>query len=174
LRIDNATGIFNATYFSRLLQEEFDRNPEDTLSIGIVELSGLQDYIGTLPLAGLQSLLIKVTEILRRELRGNDIIARWNEISFALMLPSTSGPASTRTLNRIYQALLQPVDLPTYGVSVNLEPHIGGAVYSNNLTAKELLGRAQNSLEQARGDSVSPTYIWELKSPFWIQDENRE
>jgi diguanylate cyclase (GGDEF)-like protein len=174
LRIDSVTGIYNAKHFSRLLEEEVERNPDDILSIGVVELNGLRDLLGTLPPAGLQSLLIKVTDILRRELRGNDIIARWNEISFAVMLPMTGGPASSRTFNRIHQALLQPIDLPAYDVSVNLDPRIGGAVYSNNITVRELLDRAQNSLEQAKRDSVNPTYLWEMKSPFWLQDEDKE
>jgi capsular polysaccharide biosynthesis protein len=170
-RIDSVTGIYNASYFSRLLEEELAQNPDDVLSIGIVELNGLADYLGTLPPAGLQILLIKVKEILRRELRGNDIIARWDEISFSVMLPTTDGPASSRTFDRIYQALVQPMDLSAYGVTVNLDPHIGGAVYSNTITARELLAKAQTSLEQSRRFSVKPIYVWEMKSPFWVQTD---
>jgi len=171
LRIDNTTGIYNAGYFSRLLEEELGKNPDDVLSIGIVKLNGLSDYLGTLPSAGLQSLLVKVTEILRRELRGNDIIARWDENSFSVMLPTTDGPASSRTFDRIYQVLLQPMNLAAYGITVNLDPHIGGAVYSNLISAQELLDKAQNSLEQSRRYSVKPIYVWEMKSPFWVQTE---
>ena len=170
-RIDSVTGIYNASYFSRLLEEELAQNPDEVLSIGIVELNGFADYLGTLPSAGLQSLLIKVKEILRRELRGHDIVARWDEISFSVMLPSTDGPASSRTFDRIYQALLQPMDLSAYGVTVNLDPHIGGAVYSNRITARELLAKAQTSLEQSRRFSVKPIYVWEMKSPFWVQTD---
>lgn len=170
-RIDSVTGIYNASYFSRLLEEELAQSPDDALSIGIVELNGLADYLGTLPPAGLQILLIKVKEILRRELRGHDIVARWDEISFSVMLPSTDGPASSRTFDRIYQALLQPMDLSAYGVTVNLDPHIGGAVYSNMITARELLAKAQTSLEQSRRFSVKPIYVWEMKSPFWVQTD---
>jgi capsular polysaccharide biosynthesis protein len=168
-RIDSVTGTYNANYFSRLLEQELANNPDDVLSIGIVELNGLSDYLGTLPPAGLETLLVKVKEILRRELRGNDIIGRWDEISFSVMLPTTDGPASSRTFDRIYQALLQPMDLSAYGVTVNLDPHIGGAVYSNTITARELIAKAQTSLEQSRRFSVKPIYVWEMKSPFWVQ-----
>lgn len=174
LRIDNETGIYNANYFTRLLEQEVDHNPDDILSISLVELNGLSDFLETLPPAGLQSLLVKVTNILRRELRGNDIIGRWNEITFAVMLPTTDGPASNRTFNRIYQALLQPIELLSYGVTIQLDPHIGGAIYSNNISAHELLEKAQSSLEQARRDNVKPIYVWEMKSPFWIQAETKE
>ena len=170
-RIDSVTGIYNASYFSRLLEEELAQSPDDALSIGIVELNGLADYLGTLPPAGLQTLLIKVKEILRRELRGHDIVARWDEISFSMMLPSTDGTAASRTFDRIYQALLEPMDLSAYGVTVNLDPHIGGAVYSNMISARELLEKAQTSLEQSRRFSVKPIYVWEMKSPFWVQTD---
>jgi capsular polysaccharide biosynthesis protein len=174
LRMDSETGIYNANYFSRLVEEEVDQNPDDVLSISLVELNGLSDFLEALPPAGLQSLLNKVTSILRRELRGNDIIARWNEITFAVMLPTTDGPASNRTFNRIHQALLEPIDLSSYGVSVQLDPHLGGAIYSNNISAWELLEKAQSSLEQARRDSVKPIYVWEMNNPFWIQAETKE
>jgi capsular polysaccharide biosynthesis protein len=138
LRVDSTTGIYNANYFSRLLEEELDKNPDDVLSISFVELTGLSDFLETLPPAGSQSLLIKVTEILRRELRGNDIIGRWNETTFSLLLPMTDGSASNRTFNRIYQALLQPIELVVYGVTVRLDPHIG--LYLGN--EKPVLGPA--------------------------------
>ncbi|HET9906815.1 MAG TPA: diguanylate cyclase [Anaerolineales bacterium] len=170
-RIDSVTGIYNASYFSRLLEEEVAQNPNDVLSIGIVELNGLSDYLGTLPPAGLQSLLVRVKEILRRELRGHDIVGRWDEISFSVMLPTTDGPAASRTFDRIYQALSQPMDLSAYGVTVSLDPHIGGAVYSNTITARELIEKAETSLEQSRRFSVKPIYVWEMKSPFWVQTD---
>ena len=167
LRLDNTTGLYNANYFNRILSDELTQRPDDTLTIGIIELAGLSDYLGTLPPAGLHSLLVKVTETLQRELRGNDVIARWNETSFIVMLPTTDGSAASRTFNRIYQALIQPFVLSVYDASVNLDPHVGGAVYSNMLSGQELLEKAQVSLEQSHRTSAKPVNVWELKNPFW-------
>jgi len=166
-RIDSTTGLYNAKYFTRILSDELSKSPENPLTIGIVELSSLSDYFDTLPPAGLHSLLVKVTETLQRELRGNDVIARWNETSFIIMLPSTEGSAASRTFDRIYQALVQPFVLSAYGASVNLDPHVGGAIYSNMLSGQELLEKAQNSLEQSHRSNVKPVNVWELKNPFW-------
>lgn len=167
LRLDNATGLYNAAYFGRLLDGELIQNPDSVHAVGIVELSGLTDFLETLPPAGLQSLLVKVTETFQRELRGNDVVARWNETSFIVLLPTTDGPAASRTFNRIYQALTQPVNLSAYGVSVNFDPHIGGAVYSNKLSSEELLGKAKSSLEQSHRYNGTPINVWEMKNPFW-------
>jgi diguanylate cyclase (GGDEF)-like protein len=171
LRIDPQTGVYNNRYFARLLGEELSKNFDEVLSIGIVELNGLQDYIETLPSAGLQKVLQRVTDTLRRELRGNDTIGRWDDDSFIVMLPATSGSSANRIFNRIYQALLSTVDLPQYGVSVNLDPHLGGAEYSNGISQQELLEKASSALEQARRDEENPVYIWEIRNPFWVQGE---
>lgn len=172
LRMDNDTGVYNRSYFVRLVEENVKPSAENQLSIGIVELEGLTDFLGTLPTARIQDFLMKVTEILQRELRGNDIIGRWDDISFSLLLPTTAGPAASRTFHRLYQALSLPIELPSYGISVNLVPHIGGAVYSNAITSEELIEKAESSLEQAHHDDDNPVYIWELKNPFWVQDES--
>jgi len=171
LRIDPQTGVFNDRHFSRLLDEELARNSGDVLSVGIIELSGLQDYIDTLPPAGLQKVLRKVTDTLQKELRGNDSIGRWSDNGFIVMLPYTSGAAANRILTRIYQALLTEVDLPQYDVSVNLDPHLGGAEYSAGITTQELLEKAKTALGRARRDEEKPVYIWEMRNPFWVQGE---
>jgi diguanylate cyclase (GGDEF)-like protein len=170
-RLDSQTGVYNHQYFSRLLGEELSNNFDDVLSVGIVELNGLQDYLETLPTAGLQKVLQKVTDTLRKELRGNDTIGRWNDNSFIIMLPATSGAAANRIFNRIYQALLAIVELPQYGVSINLDPYLGGAEYSSGISRQELLEKAGTALEQARRDKEKPVYIWEIRNPFWVQGE---
>jgi GGDEF domain-containing protein len=84
------------------------------------------------------------------------------------MMPSTSGYAANRIFDRVFQAL--PVDLMQFGFDVQLEPHIGGAEYSNNISIKELIEKAENALEEARKDASKPVQVWTMKSPFWIQD----
>jgi len=169
VNLDNETGVYTKKYFSRLVEDELARHPEDVLSIGIVELNGLRDIVDTFPIAALQRILQRVTESLRKELRGNDIIGRWNGISFIVMLPNTPGAAANRIFERIFQALLEPVNLDQFNLMVNLGSHIGGAEYGNQITSQELFEKASNALEQARRDNDVPVYIWEMKSPFWAQ-----
>jgi len=166
-QVDNVTGVYNSTHFRRLVEEEIADNSEDVFLLGIVELSGLRDYLDTLPGAVLDRILQRVTQILRRELRGNDIIGRWNGVSFLVLLPSTSGDAATRIFKRVYQSLSEPVELGHSGTAINLDTHIGGAEYDNDISVDELFEKAFSTLDQARRDSDRPVYVWEMKNPFW-------
>jgi diguanylate cyclase (GGDEF)-like protein len=167
--LDNETGVYTKKYFSRLVEDELAQHPEDLHSIGIVELNGLREITDTFPLAALQRILQRVTESLRKELRGNDIIGRWNEISFIVMLPNTPGMAANRIFERIFQALSEAVNLDQFNMVVKLDAHIGGAEYGNYITAQELFEKANSALEQARRDNEVPVYVWEMKNPFWGQ-----
>jgi len=169
LRIDNVTNLYNNRYFRELLNTKLSNDPDDVLSVGIVELKGLRDYSGSLPLSGLHSLLREATDILQKELRGHDVVGRWDDVSFIVMLPSTPGTAAKRTFDRIYQALSKEVNLKGYDIELNLDPHIGGAVYSNLITSRELIAKAVESLEQARSQSETPVFLWTMNSPFWVE-----
>lgn len=169
-RIDSVTGIYNARYFRQLLNEELVKDPDGSLSLGIVELSGLRELQETLLPAALQYLLRKVTGTLKSELRGNDIIGRWGDISFVVMLPTTPAGAAKRTLDRIYQSLSQEIVLDAYDITINVDPHIGGAVYSNSITAQELINKAEDSLAEAHSSGVTPVFLWMMNNPFWVQE----
>jgi len=170
-RVDNVTGVYNSRYFTSLLDEELAQHPDDVLSLGIIELSGLEDLLDSLPPAALQWVLQNVTGTLRQELRGHDLIGRLSENTFIVMLPATAGVAAKRTFGRISQALSQPVNLSQYDVTVEFDPHIGGAVYSNNIASHDLLEKARNSVDQARRDNTNPIYVWEMNNPFWVEKD---
>ncbi|MBN8580464.1 MAG: diguanylate cyclase [Anaerolineae bacterium] len=171
LQLDSDTGVYNNRFFSRLLEDQISNNPSGVMSIGIIELSGVDDYFETLPSVGVQRLLGNVTDILRRELRGNDNIGRWQKNSFIVMLPMTTGEAASRIFKRICQALQTPIDLYQYDLTVNLDPHVGGGEYSNGISANELLNKTTEALDQSKRDPSNPVYVWELRNPFWVQKD---
>jgi diguanylate cyclase (GGDEF)-like protein len=171
LNLDNETGVYSGRYFSRLLEDELSQRPDEILSIGIVELSGLRDLDDALPLASIQRILREATEILRRELRGHDVIGRWDDSSFVVMLPRTPGDAASRIFDRIFHSLSQPLRLGQLELPIVLAPCIGGAEYSTDISFQELLEKAEYALENARRDKVKPVYVWEIKNPFWSKEE---
>ncbi len=166
---DDITGVYNKKHFDRLVDDELARNPENVLSIGIVELHGLQDSMDALPLITLHRILQKATKILHKELRGNDVIGRWNDISFAIMLPDTTGSAAKRIFERIFQSLDRSFELDQLGTIFEYDSHIGAAEYSSGISTQELFDKANSALEQARRSTDEPVCVWEIKNPFWTQ-----
>jgi diguanylate cyclase (GGDEF)-like protein len=172
LQLDADTGVYNSRHFTRLLEDEVSKNPSEVLSIGVIELNGMSDFAGTLPTVGVVRVLNSVTNTLRRELRGNDIVGRWNNNSFIVMLPMTSAESASRIFKRIYQSLLIPVGLPQFDVTINLDPHVGGGEYSNGIASQELLEKTLEALDHSKRDSLNPVYVWEMRNPFWVQKED--
>jgi diguanylate cyclase (GGDEF)-like protein len=163
--LNKMPSVYDRRDFSHRVEDELAQKPDEVLSIGIVELFGIRDLVETFPVAYLQRVFQSVTDTLQKELRGSDIIGRWNSISLIVMLPNTPGMAANRIFWRIFRSLSQPVDLGPDMV-LNLDVHIGGAEYGNNITAQELYERANSAIEQARQKSDIPVYIWEIKNPF--------
>jgi len=169
MHYDEITGVYKSKYFSQLLDEELAQNPEGVLSIGVVELNGIRDLLETLPILSLQRILQKTTDILRKELRGNDVIGCWNDNSFIVMLPNTAGMAAKSIFDRIFQALSGSVELDQLNMVIDLDARIGGAEYSSGISTQELFEKVNTALEQARHVYAKPVYVWELKNPFWTQ-----
>lgn len=166
-QIEPVTGVYNNRTIKKILEDELTQNPEGVLSAGIIELGGLIDLEDTLPTTGYQNILRQVTTTLQNELRGHDIIGRWGNNSFLVILPKTPGPAAKGIFNRISTTLSSPVILRHLDLSIELRPYIGGAEYSLNITLEELLEKAVEALENARKNKATPVCVWEMKNPFW-------
>ena len=147
--IDSISSAFNRRHFQHTLENELANQPNRTLSLAIVQLDGLKDLIDTLPQPILQSVLRHAVSVLRNELRGNDVIGRWGDISLAVMLPSTPGDAAKRTLGRICRSLAQPVQLTSEGETLTMNPHVGIAIYQGHGSVQALIANVENAVAQA-------------------------
>jgi len=168
LHFDAITGVYTNKYFSQVVTDELTQYPDGVFTIGIVELDGIRDLVDALPIVSLQTILQKVTEVLRRELRGYDVVGRWNEYSFIIMLPKTHSMAAKGIFDRIFQALEKPFNLDQLDMIVEFGPLIGGAEYSSGISIQDLYEKAEDALEKSRQDGVQSIYVWELKNPFWV------
>ena len=157
LHIDGETGLFTRKYFARLVEDEVLEKPEETFSIGIVELSALgpADIIESYPSAVLQKILHQTTEKLRGELRGTDAIGRWGTTSFAVLLYNTPGSVASRLFERICQTISGPVDTGRLGLSMTLNSVIGIAEYSGSGSAQDLFEKTDKALEQAHRNKTT-------------------
>ncbi len=119
------------------------------LCLGFVHLAGLVDYVDVLPQATLESILRQVTQTLKNQLRGNDLVGRWDNADFAILLSNTPGKAALNTLGRVATALAVPVRTDVSDEVLELRPVIGVTEYCTGDTKDSLVERARTALDTA-------------------------
>ena len=149
---DKISGAFNQRYFRRCLDREIAKTPTEPVTLALLDLDGLQDMIEGLPEHLATKLFHKVTSTLRNQLRGNDLVGRWTgRTSFALLLPSTPGAPATRTLERIRQALEEPVEVESLKEKISLIPIAGLSTRETaETTCEKLIEFAEAARDSAR------------------------
>lgn len=146
--LDPVSMVLNSRYLQIRIDELITKNPTKEMSLGFVRLNGLRDLIDALPLGVTQTLFRQVSAILQNELRGNDMIGRWNDATFAIVLPATPETAANRTMDRIRTALLKPIHLENYDETILLDPNIGVSAYQEGDTTSDVIARADDALER--------------------------
>jgi diguanylate cyclase (GGDEF)-like protein len=147
--VDDMSLALNRKAFEQKLSEVALSSPQD-LSLSVVHLNGLTDYIKVLPQSTQQRIMRGVTQVLRNQLRGNDIIGRWNDLDFIVLLTDTPGNAAMNTMERVRMALSYPVSVDGTGEEVLLDPQIGIAEYRVGDTVQSMIKNIQWALDVAK------------------------
>ena len=148
-RIDPMSMALNRPAFEEKLQEVAFASVTD-FTLCIVHLDGLSDYVAVLPQPSLQNILRSVNQTLKNQLRGNDLVGRWSDVDFAVLLSETSGDASMNTMGRVRMALSVPIRIDVSGEDLYLKPNIGIAEYRVGDTAQSLVKNTDWALEIAK------------------------
>ena len=146
--VDKVSLAYTRRFIERRLEQELVRNPDGVLSFGLVQLEGIRGMVGNLPQNLVQDLMRNVTQTFQKELRGNDMIARWDDITYAILLPTTAEPAAQRTFDRLSSAISQPVYLKDYDERINLQPLTSVTTTHDHETVEQVISQTQNSLRR--------------------------
>jgi diguanylate cyclase (GGDEF)-like protein len=147
--IDDMSLALNRRAFEQKLSEVAFASPDD-FSLCVVHLNGMSEYIHALPQSTLQRILRGVTQVLRNQLRGNDIVGRWSDLDFIVLLSDTPGNAAMNTMERVRMALSYPVTIDVSGEELLLDPQIGIAEYRVGDTAQTMIKNIQWALDVAK------------------------
>lgn len=146
--IDYESLAFNRSYFERRMRQEIAEQPDAVITFGIVYLNGVQDYYDSLPQTYINKIMRKVTDTLRYQLRGTDIIGRWSKLQFSILLPSTEGASAMNRFERIRDILEEPISLETDGnFDITLDARIGFADRQGGESVTVLITQAEKALE---------------------------
>jgi diguanylate cyclase (GGDEF)-like protein len=110
---DTMTGLYNHEYFHERLEEELHRarRRDEPVSLLMVDVDLLKQVNDTYGHTSGDLLLLAVVEALRRSLRETDLICRYGGDEFTVILPNTTRSQAEGLIERIQDALHQPIAL---------------------------------------------------------------
>lgn len=137
-------------YFYYRLEEELLLNNPGYLSVGIVQLQGIEDLTDILPHSVMQELQRRLAQSMQNELRGRDVVGKWDAISFTVLLPGTPATAAATVMDRIHEALSIPQQIDKDEEPIHLNPCTAVVTNTHDETSRQLIDRLEASLRHAR------------------------
>ncbi len=108
MRLDVATGAINRMFFLELLEAEFNRcerygYPVTLACLGIGHLTETTEQVGSLAMDQLLSTLV---DKFGSQLRANDVVARYTDDGFVVLLPQADASQGQLVVNRLFEDVM--------------------------------------------------------------------
>ena len=150
-KLDDVSQALNRSTFQETLKD-ISLASSNNFCLCLVRIEGMRDYVNVLPQSVQQTIFRHVTQVLKNQLRGNDLVARWDKLDFSVLLSDTSGKAALNTMGRVQTALSVPIKIDISGEDLELQPIIGIAEHRDGDTLVSLTDNTNWALEAAKKD----------------------
>lgn len=153
--MDSITGVYNRPYFDQRLDEEVSRACREhyKLALLLVEVA-LPDHVDSLVrMIRLDDVLYTVAQSVREHVRKMDVVARFGDMCFALILPHTAGHAQVvaERLTSVIESV--HIESGRKGSTISPEARIGMSRYpADASSAGDLVLRAAENLGLTPGE----------------------
>ena len=144
---DELSGLLNREAFKNILNQEYEKNRKNGLAISvlIVHLDQLLQVRETLGAAAADEVLRKAAGLLKDCFRGGDVLCRYGDTEFAVILPRTNLQNATIAAERA-RGLLEQTDWS----GCNITGSFGVAQADFLKDRNELVSRAEQAVDYAR------------------------
>jgi GGDEF domain-containing protein len=118
------------------------------ISYLLVRLKNLEEFLSVAPGFSRKKITSEIVKRMRAQLKGNDLVGRWDNITFAIALPRTPKKATTIIAERIGAVFTTPF---TYGVEeseqILLEPLITASTAKDAAEFETFVEKAEKELD---------------------------
>ena len=146
---DSETGMPNQRALLSSLESQVSRSRryQNPLSILLLRINNLQEFQQLTDSANSKPLLIAVRNLLNDQLRWADIIGRYDENHFMLILPETQLDATLQVSNLLEQRLKSLVITEYESLDFHIDARFASAEWNKGDDVRLLLARANELLE---------------------------
>ena len=147
--VDFMTGLYNHIYFQNRLRQELKRSSRLRYPVFLlfIDLDNFKQINDTMGHQSGDDVLKKLAKIFKKEVRENDIIARYGGDEFAIILPDTERDSALYVAERIRESVVEIFTEMQPGVSVSIG--IAGCPL-NTTEEKKLVLMADQALYMAK------------------------
>jgi diguanylate cyclase (GGDEF)-like protein/PAS domain S-box-containing protein len=150
---DHLTGLFNRRYLEETLERELQRAFRRKLPLGVImlDVDDFKRFNDVYGHAAGDSILHRLGEMLLRQIRGEDIPARYGGDEFILVMPDASREVTRERADRIRENARQ-INIPYEGRPLeNITLSLGVAVFpEDGSTSAAVLRAADQALYRAK------------------------
>jgi len=145
---DEKTGLYNNKFFETVLEMEMEKAKRgyQKLSFFIIDIDFFKKINDTYGHIQADELLKKLAEVVNKQVRKSDVVARFGGEEFVILLPETSIEKAKQLTARLRTAIKSDKVLKKYNLTVS-----GGLTeYREKDTPKKLKERADKALYKAK------------------------
>jgi diguanylate cyclase (GGDEF)-like protein len=158
---DDLTKLFNTRYLNRTMETEIQRSSRYNTSVSLIFMDIdyfklVNDQYGHL--VG-SKVLVEIGQLLIKNLRSIDIVARYGGDEFVIVLPQTPPNAAKQIAERMRKIIEQNIFLKKEGYSLKITASFGVASYPESAKSKEeLLRLADEAMYKVKYQTRNAVY----------------